>query len=213
MATNLYMNNRQRWSRPQALLFSDNPGTLSQGQYIPIGNEFEDFIILSDHNRGDLSFSKERIETRQRMVNGTMRSYHIADKVALSTSWTRLPSRGYSSTPTFVNGVLQNSEVYKKAGPPPEGFLGTAPEEYTADGGAGGADLVTWYDNHPGPFWVFLSYDKFGENNLSRYTQVIQMYFSDFDYDVEKRGGGKSLGPNSNTSFDMWNVNLALEEV
>jgi len=213
VATNSYMSNRQRWSRPQALLFSSNPGTLSQGRYIPIGEEFEDFIILSDHNRGELSFSKERIETRQRMVNGTMRSYHIADKVAFNTSWTRLPSRGYSSSPTFLNGVLQDSEVYKAVGPPPQGFLGTIPEEYTADGGAGGADLLEWYENHPGPFWVFLSYDKFGENNVNRYTQVLHMYFSGFDYDVEKRGGGKSLGPNNNTSFDMWNVNLSLEEV
>jgi hypothetical protein len=216
VATNSYMMNRKKWARPQALLFSDNPGTLSQGMYIPTGDEFEDFIIISDHNRGELSFAKERIETRQRMINGTMRSYHIADKVGISTSWTRLPSRGFSSSPTFVNGVLQTTKVYKTPGTsttPPQGLLGTVPEEFTADGGAGGADLLEWYESHPGPFWVFLSYDKFGESNVNRYTQVLQMYFSAFDYDVEKRGGGRNLGPNNNTSYDMWNVNLSLEEV
>ena len=213
MATSSYMMNRKKWVRPQALLFSDNPGTLYQGMYITNGEEFEDFIIVSDHNRAELSFAKERIETRQRMINGTMRSYHIADKVSISTSWSRLPSRGFSSSPTFLNGVLQTTEIYNNPGPPPQGLLGTIPEEYTADGGAGGADLLEWYEDHPGPFWVFLSYDKFGENNINRYTQVLHMYFSAFDYDVEKRGGGKNLGPDNATGYDMWNVNLSLEEV
>lgn len=204
MATSTYMNNRKKWSRPQALLFSDNPGTLDSGFYIPTGEEFEDFVIVSDHNRDTLSISKQRIENRQRMVNGTMRSYHIADKINLSTSWSRLPSRAFSSSPTFVEGVLQQEPQYVDVGPPPEGFLGLDPKEYTADGGAGGADLMEWYDNHPGPFWVFLSYDKFGEGNLNRYTQVLKMFFAAFDYDVEKRG---------QDLHDMWNISMSLEEV
>jgi hypothetical protein len=212
VATNSYMMNRKKWSRPQALLFSDNPGTLSGGIYVPNGEEFEDFIILSDHNRSELSLSSQRIETRQRMINGTMRSYHIADKVAINTSWSRLPSRGFSSSPTFLNGVLQTTKVYEDAGPPPEGLLGTIPEEFTADGGAGGADILSWYQTHSGPFWVYLSYDNLGEGNLSRYTQVLHMYFSSFDYNVEKRGSGKKLG-NASTDHDMWNVTVALEEV
>jgi len=202
--TSTYMNNRKKWSRPQALLFSDNPGTLESGFYIPTGDEFVDFMIVSDHNRESLNLSKERIENRQRMVNGTMRSYHIADKVNISTSWQRLPSRSFSSSPEFVEGVLQQDPQYVDAGPPPKGFLGLDPKEYTADGGAGGADLLDWYDSHPGPFWVFLSYDKFGEGNLNRYTQVLQMFFSDFSYEVEKRG---------QDLHDMWNVSLSLEEV
>jgi hypothetical protein len=212
VATNSYMMNRKKWSRPQALLFSDNPGTLSGGIYVPNGNEFEDFIILSDHNRSELSLSYERIETRQRMINGTMRSYHVADKVSVNTSWSRLPSRGFSSSPTFLNGVLQKTKAYEDAGPPPTGLLGTVPEEFTADGGAGGADILSWYETHPGPFWVYLSYDNLGEGNLGRYTQVLQMYFSSFEYDVEKRGSGKKLG-NTSTDHDMWNVTVALEEV
>jgi len=204
VATSTYMNNRKKWSRPQALLFSNNPGTLESGFYIPTGDEFEDFIIVSDHNRSELSLSKQRIENRQRMVNGTMRSYHIADKINLSTSWSRLPSRSYSSSPVFVEGILQQDPQYVNPGPPPEGFLGLDPQEYTADGGAGGSDLLDWYDNHPGPFWVFLSYDKFGEENLNRYTQVLRMYFSAFDYNVEKRG---------QDLYDMWNISMSLEEV
>jgi hypothetical protein len=49
--------------------------------------EKEDFVICSDHNRAEMSITQQRIESRQRMINGTMRSYHIADKVSLSVSW------------------------------------------------------------------------------------------------------------------------------
>lgn len=207
MATNAYMSGRIKWQRPQALLFSDDPGNLQNGLYIPQGNEFQSFIILSDHNRDTISISNQRIETRNRMVNGTMRSYYTADKINVSTSWTRLPSRAYGADQEYTNGELDQSNVFDSEGK----YIGKYPEEYTADGGAGGADLLEWYEAHPGPFWVYMSYDKAGSGNLNRYTQVVQMYFSAFDYDVEKRGNGWSNG--SASGFDMWNISLALEQV
>lgn len=207
MASSSYMNNRIKWQRPQALLFSDNPGTLvdipelNKSIYVPDGQEGQSFVILSDHNRQPLSLSKQRIETRNRMVNGTMRSYHTADKMSISTSWSRLPSRSYSSIPEYDDG-----KFIKQSDPqsPPV-------EEYTADGGAGGADLLSWYEDHTGPFWVFMSYDKFGEDDLNRYTQVTRMFFSAFDYEIEKRGQSWSGGNAS--GFDMWNISLSLEQV
>lgn len=201
------MNNRKKWTRPQALLFSDNSGTLDSGFYIPTGNEGEDFIILSDHNRSSISLSKQRIETRNRMINGTMRSYHTADKINISCSWTRLPSRAYSSTPSYTDGTLDQTQVTASGG----ALLGYNPEEYTVDGGAGGAELLSWYEDHPGPFWVFLSYDESGTGSLNRYTQVLQMYFSGFDYEVEKRGQAWSSGTAS--GFDFWNISMSLEQV
>lgn len=209
MATSTYMNNRKKFQRPQALLFSNNPGTLDNGFYIPTNNEGEDFIILSDHNRSPIAIAKQRIETRNRMINGTMRSYHTADKINLACSWERLPSRSYSSSPVYTDGVLGQTPVDEP--PPSNAYLGLNPEEYTVDGGAGGADLLTWYEDHPGPFWVFMSYDESGSGNLNRYTQVVQMYFAGFDYEVEKRGGAWSSGTAS--GFDMWNINMSLEQV
>lgn len=208
MATSTYMNNRRKWQRPQAMLFSDNSGTLQDGIYVPIGTEGTDFIILSDHNRGGLSMSKQRIEVRNRMVNGTMRSYHTADKINVSTSWQRLPSRSYSASASYTDGVLDQTTVSASAS---GALLGYSPEMHTADGGAGGADLLEWYENHPGPFWVFLSYDKFGENNVNKYTEILQMYFTAFDYEVEKRGQAWSSGTAS--GYDMWNVSISLEQV
>lgn len=204
-ATASYLSGRKRWPRPQAMLWSDNAGTIDGNIRFPSGIEKEDFIICSDHNRSEISVGNQRIETRQRMVNGTMRSYHVADKITLSVSWDRLPSRSYNRNVTF-----------NSAGDPIQLYLNDT--EYTVDGGAGGVELLDWYENHPGPFYVYLGYDKFNSpsfrssgqvtdasfGNLSVYNDVRLMYFSSFDYSVQLRGA---------TNHDMWSVNVALEEV
>jgi hypothetical protein len=63
---------------------------------------------------------------------------------------------------------------------------------YTSDGGAGGNEILDWYENHKGSFWVYLAYDKytnFGHEdaafqNMGNYNQVIEMYISNFSYSV-----------------------------
>lgn len=204
MASSNYIKNRNSFlvggTRPQAMLWSDNAGTLELNEdgkyyYVPIGVEGEDFIIVSDHNRSDISFNNQRIETRQRMVNGNMRSYWIADKLAISTSWSRLPSRPFDGNVTFdENGNITTPNYIS----------------YTVDGAAGGVDMLNWYENHPGSFYLFLSYDKYSFNGVQNYnrnktySQILRVYFSSFDYDVEKRSGA---------NFDFWNINASLEEV
>lgn len=46
---------------------------------------------ITDHNRGELSVDVERIEKKQRMANGTMRKYIVADKRTFNVQWTNLP--------------------------------------------------------------------------------------------------------------------------
>lgn len=114
MATSGYMTGRKRYQRPQAVLWSDNAGTLSSGLYVPTGYEvgavvpdgtastlIDQFMVLSDHNRSEISFNTERIEKRQRTINGRMRSYHIADKLNISFSWNNLPSRSHALVADF----------------------------------------------------------------------------------------------------------------
>jgi hypothetical protein len=212
MATLEYMSGRKRYQRPQALLFANNPGTVIDGFYVPNGlevsqettaeasaSDLNQFIILSDDNRGELGFNVNRIENRKRMVNGRMRSYHIADKLELSVSWDMLPSRSYTSFPGFDEEG--RSEYYKNN-----------TQEFTSDGGAGGVEILDWYEKHSGSFWVYLAYDKhtnFGRDagsytNLQKYNEVVEVFFSDFSYGVVKRGG---------SNYDFWNVSLSLEEV
>jgi hypothetical protein len=301
MSSGTYLLNRKKYGRPQAMLWSKNPGTLSNGLYIPNGyevdanvpedateNEIDQFIITSDHNRSALDFKPERIEQRERMINGRMRSYYTTDKMTISTGWDAIPSRAFKQKPnwgsdlaeaylfdvtgdgTEITYVLNDTispfaegDIISVSGTTITGFnaknaeilsVGTMTDEfdidhativiagtangtfdpdngglmtyanagissitdnfqyqYTVDGGAGGLDLLEWYESNPGPFWVFLAYDKFTNfgretsdyNFLNQYNEVIEMYITDFSYTVEKRGG----------IYDMWNVSISLEEV
>ena len=211
MATSAYLTGRRRYTRPQGILWANNPGTLSNGLYVPNGievgadteetdiNLLDQFIILSDHNRGEMQFNTQRIEQRTRTINGRMRSYHIADKLSMSVSWSMIPSRGYAGLANFseTTGISPN-----------EGST----LEYTADGGAGGVEILDWYETHQGPFWMYLAYDKYTNlegqgyeySGLNRYNQIIQVYFADFNYSVVKRGA---------TNHDLWNISVTLEEV
>jgi hypothetical protein len=218
MATLDYMNGRRKYQRPQALLFADNPGTIIDGFYVPLGLEvnqeitegaqpqdLNQFVILSDDNRDEISFNINRIENRKRMINGRMRSYHIADKLEISASWSMLPSRSYSSLPNFSEDG--KSEYYGK-----NRYQNSDAQEFTSDGGAGGVELLDWYEKHNDSFWVYLAYDKytnFGKDsgaytNLQKYNEVVEVFFSDFSYGVAKRGG---------SNHDFWNISLKLEEV
>jgi hypothetical protein len=213
MATSAYITGRRRYQRPQAVLWSDNPGTLSNGLYVPNGYEvgadvpngtdpdlIDQFLILSDDNRGAIDINQERLEQRQRTINGRMRSYHIADKLNFSWSWSLIPSRSF----------FQNADFDPNTGVSP--YKGNNNQEYTSDGGAGGVEILDWYQNHKGPFWMYLAYDKysnFGDDNpafghLAQYNQIVQVYFADFSYSIVKRGGN---------NFDFWNISVTLEEV
>ena len=219
MATNAYMAGRKKYQRPQGILFADNEGIKVDGFHIPEGDEigslgasvdgYGEFIILSDNNRSPIDFKTIRIEKRERMINGRMRSYHTADKLTLTVSWDMLPSRAFDTYAGFDAEGNPNMAII------PE--IRTNPLEFTTDGGAGGVELLDWYKNHSGPFWVYLAYDKYTNfkdvfetvnvderfKNTNKYNEVIEMFFSDFSYSVQKRSG---------LNFDFWNVSLTLEE-
>ena len=194
MATEEYIVGRKTYQRPQALCFAETEPIWNGTAYVPEGDEFSDFLILSDHNRGGIDMSVKRIGKRDRTINGRMRSYHKADKLEISTSWDNLPSRGW------------------RTGKPIDGTTGINLADYsdrfTVDGGAGGNELLEWYKGHPGSFWVLLAYDRYpvaGDfSSLHRYNEVVEMFLTDeFSYQVVKRGG---------SNMDFWNINLKLEE-
>lgn len=227
MATSTYMLGRKKYARPQGMLWSENAGTLVENpnstttpkekMYVPIGYEINSdavsagplmnqFLILSDNGRSPIDFKPTRIEIRERMINGRMRSYHIADKMQITVSWDNLPSRAFWHNPVFDSegkpGNIDDSRMGK----------GTGPDyQYTTDGGAGGVELLDWYNNHQGSFWVYLSYDNyanFGKDDnayghLAQYNELMEVFFSNFSYTVTKRG---------NSTHDLWNVSVTLEE-
>ena len=213
MATLNYLAGRKKYSRPQALLFSDNSGTLVSGPngltHVPSGYEIGTdptqveslanglFLILSDHNRSPIDIKHNRLEQRERTINGKMRSFFIADKSVFTINWQNLPSRSFDNTINFNTSTGKEESGLKR---------------YTVDGGAGGNEILNWYLEHPGSFYVFIAYDKYknfqGQNNvmgrLNEYQEVKEVFISDFSYNVNKRG--------SNT-HDLWDVTISLEEV
>lgn len=46
---------------------------------------------LSDHNRSPISLGYDKIENRERMANGTLRTYIVATKRNIKVSWDDLP--------------------------------------------------------------------------------------------------------------------------
>ena len=204
------MQGRQKYGRPQAILLADNPGSRDEetGLWVPDGVEIgavgaeegellDQFLILSDDNRQPIDVSFERIETRQRTINGRMRSYHVADKRTFSVSWQRLPSRAFSDNALFNIGTGASDL--------------TSGESYTSDQGAGGVELLDWYTSHSGSFWAYLAYDNYKAlpeedqyTRLSQYNEVVEVFFQDFSYSIEKRG---------RANHDYWNISLVLEEV
>ena len=211
MTTKVYMDGRRKYNRPQALLWAENSGKLIDGIYVPNGleinadpgsetdpNNINQFLILSDDGRSQIDFGYERIEKRERMINGRMRSYHIADKLTLNFSYTNLPSRSAALPNNFSFDGKNREELVGRN------------LQHTTDGGAGGIELLDWYEKHQGSFWCYLAYDKysvFGKDDsayahLPQYNQLIEVFFKDFNYTVTKRG----------EIFDLWNVTIGLEE-
>jgi hypothetical protein len=126
MANASYMGKRRKYARPQAVLFSNYPGTIDDCfNMLPEGEEFgfnpitdesggyypgynipagPDFLVCSDDNRSGLDFAFERIESKERMINGRMRSVYVDDKMTLSLSWDELPSRAFDG-PFYSWGI------------------------------------------------------------------------------------------------------------
>lgn len=205
-----YFDGRQKYSRPQGMMWTETDD-IYDAVTVPnaITNQSQ-VLVLSDHNRSPISVDKLRIETRDRMINGRMRSFHTADKMTISVSWDMLPSRAFAENPNFSlsTGIPQNALLSAYTSNPRD----NAEFQYTVDGGAGGVEILDWYENHTGPFWVYLAYDKynnFGEESnpyayLNVYNEGVEMYISDFSYSVQKRGAN---------NFDYYNVSVTLEEV
>lgn len=211
MATLNYMQGRKKYNRPQALLFAELPGQLIEVDnkltHVPdgveIGTDYSQvtqltgaFLTLSDHNRGPIDIKTNRLETRERTISGKMRSYFTADKDTISVSWKNLPSRSFDNVPNFdIDTGKEESGLNR----------------YTVDGGAGGNELLDWYLNHKGSFYVFISYDKYIDfkqeddvrNRINEYQEVKEVFISDFSYTVNKRG---------QTKHDLWDVSIVMEE-
>jgi hypothetical protein len=175
------------WSRPALVLFTENEPIatdLAEGQW-SIGNSGT-YMYLTDDNRSDLSVSVDRIEYKKRMINGTMRSYHVADKKSFNISWNNIPSRA-----EFVSEVS-----LKRSG------------TNLTTNWAGASEMKKWHQDHNGSFYMLLVYDyDYKETyansvTLEKSIEYYKVFFETFTYNVTKRGG----------IYDLWDVSMSLVE-
>ena len=155
------------WTRPSFMIFIEAEPvevSASAGRW-NLGVADTDFIYLTDDSRSPLNVSIERIEYKRRMINGRMRSYHVADKKSFSVSWRDLPS------------------ARKEISEPLRGGSQT--------GWASSQEMLTWYKNHPDSFYLTLVYDtpSAASNIPLKYTlEYYNVFFEEFSYTVNKRG-------------------------
>ena len=84
----------ENWLRPSIIIFSTAEPTEGTGGDVGKWDFGSGTVLyLTDDNRSPLKITPERIESRRRMIDGTMRSVHVADKYSFSTSWENIPSR------------------------------------------------------------------------------------------------------------------------
>jgi hypothetical protein len=116
-------------------------------------------LYLTDDNRTPIQVTPERIESRKRMIDGTMRSVHVADKYSFSTSWENISSRKSNGS----DGI-------------------------TSDGFGAGIDIKDWYDSNYDSFWMLLIYDNDDNGAASAGVEKYNVFFDNFDFNVVKRG-------------------------
>lgn len=155
------------YSRPSLIIFStaepiegtgDNAGKWDFGSGT--------VLYLTDDNRESLQVTPIRIESKRRMIDGTMRSVHIADKNEFSTSWSSLPSRK-----TRINSPVDGLD-----------------NSITSDAFGAGQDIKDWYEANFSDFWVLLVYDASVTNSPESSAEKYNVFFNDFSFNIVKRG-------------------------
>lgn len=170
------------WYRPALIIFTESQPTVvnsASGQY-DLGTAGTNYLYLTDDNRSELQVSIERLEFKKRMINGRMRSYHVADKKSFSVSWKDLPS---------VKGELSESR-----------FI-TSPT-----GWASCQEMLQWHQNHSDSFYLTLVYDTpYASDSIPlRYSlETYNVFFEDFSYNVKKRGSTHDLWDVSMTLVEV----------
>jgi hypothetical protein len=179
---------QKKYARPSIVAFTETIPNSTD-----VANGSLNFVYLTDEGRSPLEITYNRLETKKRMINGRMRSRYIADKRTFSLTWTNLPSRSKNGTGTefYITEAKTNNQF------------------------VAGEGMLNWYEDHGGQFYMLLSYDKLynfetttntldatSYSHLQQINEIVPVYFSGFNFSVEKRG----------PKHDLWSLTMTLEE-
>lgn len=165
------------WTRPALMIFSESQPIAvnsASGQW-DLGSSF---LYLTDDSRSEMQVSLERIEYKKRMINGRMRSYHVADKKTFSVNWEDLPSAKIEIS---------------------ESMFGTG------NNWASCQQMLDWHKNNTDSFYLTLVYDTPTASALPlRYRlENYNVFFDDFSYTIKKRGSTHDLWDISMTLVEV----------
>lgn len=170
------------WTRPALMIFTEAVPTVvdaNSGQY-DLGTAGSNYLYLTDDGRSQMQVAIERIEYKKRMINGRMRSYHVADKKTFSVSWKDLPSQKNELSEVRFSGLTT--------------------------GWASCQEMLTWHTDHPNSFFLNLVYDtpEANQDTPLRYKlETYNVFFDDFSYTVTKRGQTHDLWDISMTLVEV----------
>jgi hypothetical protein len=170
------------WTRPALMIFTEAPPipvNAASGQW-DLGAAGTGFLYLTDDSRSEMQISVERIEYKKRMINGRMRSYHVADKKSFSVSWSDLPSRRDELSEVRFTGVKK--------------------------GWASCQEMLGWYTGHTDSFFLTLVYDtptSASSVPLKYALETHNVFFDDFAYTIKKRGPTTDLWDISMTLVEV----------
>jgi hypothetical protein len=146
---------------------------------ISVSTDGTNWYDLTDHNRQPISYSPQRIEQSQRMANGSMRKFVIANKAIYDVSWQMVPS----ATQTITTQSGQSVKSYQP----------------TVDGKYGAGFIKAFYDKYVfQPIWIKLTYanDNYTGSSHSPSKlvtpseanhQILKVFITDFKYTINKR--------------------------
>lgn len=162
----------KKYLRPAMIIFCESEPVLGElGWDLTGGIEGSSFLYITDDGRDPVSVGIERIENRQRMANGRMRTYHVVDKKTFSTGWTDLPSRSTDESRDYIS-ELQRTELTNFAA---------------------GQEIKSWYESIVGDFWVLMVYDASALEDSVSQVEKYNVFFESFDFSVTKRGQHNDL--------------------
>lgn len=163
-----YTDLSKKYLRPSMIIFCSEQPLQSGSQWDLSGASGEGvYLYLTDDGRDPVSVSIERIENRQRMANGRMRTYHVMDKKSFSTGWTNLPSRAKDDNRDYISEYINNT---------------------TATPFGAGQDIKDWHEEYTGDFWMLFVYDKSTTSAATSQVELFNVFFDSFDFSISKRG-------------------------
>jgi hypothetical protein len=136
---------------------------------------------LTDHNRQPIQYTPQRIEQVQRMANGTMRKFVIANKATYETTWQMVPSG--TQNITSQSGISVASYTPTVDGKYGAGFMKAFYEKYVFQPISLKLTFAT--DNLSGTNHIPSKLVTPSTGN----HQLLTVFITDFKYTINKRLG------------------------